>query len=134
MVTDPSVSLFHMEGATRSAQRRRMAAADRREAILAAALDVFAHGGYHETSLDAVVRLRGEVAGAIAGLMAVDAPPEWAGKPELEREIEMIAQEITGAVQALANWWDEHRDVPRARILQSVMDFAWIGLERLGEG
>lgn len=196
-----------------------MPAADRREAILAAALDVFAHGGYHETSLDAVaaraevskaliyehfgskrelhqalleryvhellarvveasagaepgegrllagldaflgfveerrdawrfvfrnvadpeiadavVRLRGEVAGGIAGLMAVDAPPEWTTKPELEREIEMIAQEITGAVQALANWWDEHRDVPRARILQSVMDFAWIGLEGLGEG
>jgi len=196
-----------------------MTAGDRREAILAAALDVFAHGGYHETSVEAVAdragvskaliyehfdskrelhralleryvhellarvveasavaeagearllagldaflgfveerpdawrfvfrnvgdaeiagavaRLRDEVAGAIAGLMAVDAPPGWAEDPELGREIEMIAQEITGAVQALANWWDEHREVPRERVTQSIMDFAWVGLERLSEG
>jgi AcrR family transcriptional regulator len=211
-----------MEAGTKAVgarQRRRMPAADRREAILAAALDVFAHGGYHETSLDAVAaragvskaliyehfdskrdlhralleryvhellgrvveasaaadpgeprllagldaflgfveerrdawrfvfrnvgdaeiadavgRLREEVAAAIAGLMAADAPPGWADDPEIGREIEMIAQELTGAAQALANWWDEHRDVPRERVTQSLMDFAWIGLERLGEG
>ena len=208
-----------MEAGTEAAPRRRMPAADRREAILAAALDGFAHGGYHETSLesvaaragvskaliyehfaskrelhralieryvrellgrvvdasadadpgearllagldaflgfveerrdawrfvfrnvgdaeiaDAVVRMRDQVAAAIAVLMAADAPPEWAADPELGREIEMIAQEITGAVQALANWWDQHRDVPRERITQSIMDFAWVGLERLGEG
>jgi AcrR family transcriptional regulator len=196
-----------------------MAGADRREAILAAALDVFAGAGYHETSVDAVAaragiskaliyehfgskralhralleryvhellervieattaadpgeaRLRGgieafldfveerrdawrfvfrnvsepeiaaavarlqqEVAGTLAGLMAADAPPEWAADPELAMEIEMIAQELTGAIQALANWWDAHRDVPRERISQAIMDFAWIGLERLGDG
>jgi AcrR family transcriptional regulator len=196
-----------------------MAGADRREAILASALDAFSGAGYHETSLDAVAeragiskaliyehfaskrelhralleryvhellmriiqataeaepgearlrggleafldfveerrdawrfvfrnvsdpeiadavaRLRGEVATTLAGLMAADAPPEWNADPELARETEMIAQELTGAVQALANWWDEHRDVPRERIFQSIMDFAWIGLERLGEG
>jgi AcrR family transcriptional regulator len=199
--------------------RVRMTAADRREAILEAALDAFAGAGYHETSLDAVAdragiskaliyehfaskrelhralleryvhellarvidataaaepgearlrsgldaflefveerrdawrfvfrnvsdpeiadavnRLREEVAVTLAGLMAADAPPEWTANPELSRETEMIAQELTGAVQALANWWDEHRDVPRERISQSIMDFAWIGLERLGEG
>lgn len=199
--------------------RVRMPAADRREAILASALDAFAVGGYHETSLDAVAEragiskaliyehfaskrdlhtalleryvhellarvidataladpgearlragieafldfvserrdawrfvfrnvsdpeiaeavnsLREEVAAALAGLMAADAPPEWSADPDLARETEMIAQELTGAVQALANWWDKHRDVPRERISQSIMDFAWIGLERLGEG
>jgi AcrR family transcriptional regulator len=196
-----------------------MAGADRREAILASALDAFSGAGYHETSLDAVAeragiskaliyehfaskrelhralleryvhellgrvveasaaadpgeprllagldaflgfveerrdawrfvfrnvgdaeiadavaRLREEVAAAIAGLMAADAPPGWADDPELGREIEMIAQELTGAAQALANWWDTHRDVPRERVTQSLMDFAWIGLERLGDG
>jgi AcrR family transcriptional regulator len=196
-----------------------MTAADRREAILEAALDAFAGAGYHETSLDAVAdragiskaliyehfaskrelhralleryvhellarvidataaaepgemrlrggleafldfveerrdawrfvfrnvsdpeiadavnRLREEVAATLAGLMAADAPPEWNADPALALETEMIAQELTGAVQALANWWDEHREVPRERISQSIMDFAWIGLERLGEG
>ncbi len=199
--------------------RRRMAAADRREAILGAALDVFAARGFHDTTLDAVAgragiskaliyehfeskrelhralmeryvrellarvmeaigpaahgeprlragvgafldfveerrdawrfvfrnvgdpeiadlvaRLRDEVAAAIAGLMAADAPPEWSADPVLALETEMVAQELTGAVQALANWWDEHRDVPRQRIFQSIMDFAWIGLDRLAQG
>ena len=36
-----------------------MAAADRREAILAAALDAFAGGGYHETSLEDVAERAG---------------------------------------------------------------------------
>jgi AcrR family transcriptional regulator len=196
-----------------------MPAADRREAILAAALDVFAAAGYHETTLEsvaeragiskaliyehfdskrnlhrallerymqellervagaigpappgeprlragveafldfveerrdawrfvfqnvgdpdivaAVERIREEVANSVAGLMAADAPPEWAADPELAAEIRMIAQQLTGALQALANWWDENREIPRARISQSIMDFAWIGLERLGEG
>src|SRR3954452_2734217 len=196
-----------------------MTAADRREAILASALDAFSGAGYHETSLDAVAeragiskaliyehfaskrelhralleryvhellmrvieataaaepgearlrggleafldfveerrdawrfvfrnvsdpeiadavaRLRGEVATTLAGLMAADAPPEWNADPELARETEMIAQELTGAVQALANWWDEPRDVPRERTFQSIRAFAWVALERLGEG
>ena len=71
---------------------------------------------------------------ALAGLMAADTPPEWSSDPSLALETEMVAQELTGAVQALANWWDEHRDVPRERVYQSIMDFAWIGLERLSDG
>jgi AcrR family transcriptional regulator len=196
-----------------------MSAADRREQILAVALDVFAAAGYHETTLDevaaragiskaliyehfeskrelhgalleryvhellervvgaiaehrdhearlragvdaflgfvaerrdawrfvfrnfadpeiaeAVASLREEVAAMIAGLMRADAPPGWADDPELVAEIEMIAQQLTGGLQALANWWDEHRDVPRERVLRSFMDFAWIGLARGGQG
>jgi AcrR family transcriptional regulator len=196
-----------------------MAAADRREQILGVALDVFATGGYHETTLDdvaaragiskaliyehfgskrelhaalleryvhellervvgaigefddpearleagvdaflafveerrdawrfvfrnfadpeiaeSVARLRGEIAAMIAGLMRADAPPGWTADPALVSEIEMIAQQLTGGFQALANWWDEHRDIPRERVLQSFMDFAWIGLARGGQG
>ena len=196
-----------------------MAAADRREQILAVALDVFAAGGYHETTLDdvaaragiskaliyehfeskrelhaalleryvhellervvraigefddpearleagvdaflafveerrdawrfvfrnfadpevaeSVARLREEIAAMIAGLMRADAPPGWTADPALVSEIEMIAQQLTGGFQALANWWDEHRDIPRERVLQSFMDFAWIGLARGGQG
>ncbi len=197
-----------------------MAAPERREAILAAALDAFADGGYHETSLEdvaeragiskaliyehfsskrelhgalletyvrellatvaeataaarqgedrlragldgflgfverrrdawrmlvrntadsdiaaSVERLRQEAAGAITALMVADAPPgSPAGGIEREVAIEMLAQQLVGAVQSLANWWDEHRDVPREQVLAIAMDFAWVGLERLGEG
>ena len=41
------------------APRRRMAAADRRQAILAAALDAFAEGGYHDIPLDRVAERAG---------------------------------------------------------------------------
>jgi hypothetical protein len=46
----------------------------------------------------------------------------------------MFAQQIVGSLRALANWWDEHRDVPRERLLTTYMDFAWLGLERLSQG
>ena len=206
-----------MEAATGSATRRRMPAADRREAILAAALDVFARGGYHETSLESVAaragiskaliyehfaskrelhralldryvhellatvleatggaepgaerlragadaflrfvesnrdawrmvfrnvadpelaswldRLREEVALAIEAIMTADAPAELVA--DAPGEIEMVAHQLSGAVQALATWWDAHREVPRERVLETLMDFAWVGLERLSEG
>lgn len=199
-----------------------MAAAERRQAILAAALDAFAAGGYHETSLDEVAdraaiskaliyehfkskrelfralldtyvaelwqrvggaigaaepgeerlkagvdaflefvegrreawrmlvrnvgdpeiaasleRLRHQVAGSITVLIAEEAPPGIDSiAPGLSSalSIEMVAEQIVGAVQSLANWWDEHRDVPRETVLAVAMDFAWIGLERLGDG
>lgn len=199
--------------------RRRMPAADRREQILAAALDVFAVGGYHETTLDAVAaragiskaliyehfpskrelhgallaryerdllervaaataatdpgeprlragvdafllfveerreawrmlfrtiedpeiadllgRLQEELAAAIAALMAADAPLGLTGDAQAALEVEMIARLLAGAAPSLANWWDEHRQIPRERILQAFMDFAWVGLERLGNG
>lgn len=197
-----------------------MSAADRREAILAAALDAFAAGGYHETSLEEVAegagiskaliyehfsskrelhgalletyvremlstvaeataaaepgeerlraglegflrfverrrdawrmlvrntadadvvgsveRLRHEAAKAITALMVADAPPE-SPLEGVERElaIEMLAQQLVGAIQSLANWWDENRSVPRERLLAIAMDFAWVGLERVGAG
>ncbi len=197
-----------------------MPSADRREAILTAALDAFAAGGYHETSLDDVAeragiskaliyehfsskrdlhgalletymqellatvaeataaaaqgelrlragldgflgfvenrrdawrmlvrnaadgdlagsfeRFRHEAAAAITALMVADAPPQSpAAGIERGLAIEMLAQQLVGAVQSLANWWDEHREVPREQVLSLAMDFAWIGLERLGEG
>jgi AcrR family transcriptional regulator len=196
-----------------------MAAADRREAILAAALDAFAAGGYHETALEDVAeragiskaliyehfpskrdlfealldtyvgelmervvgtivaaepgeerlragvaaflgfveerreawrmlvrnvsdpeiaasleRLRHEVAASITVLMEEEAPPELLPGVDREQAITMVAEQIVGAVQSLANWWDEHRDVPRERVLELAMDFMWLGMERLGEG
>ncbi len=209
-----------MSSVTQAGPRRRMTSSDRREVILTAALDAFAAGGYHETSLEEVAeragiskaliyehfpskrelhgalletymqellatvaeataaadageqrlragldgflgfvehrrdawrmlvrnaaegelapsfeRVRHEAAAAITALMVADAPPH-SPAADIERElaIEMLAEQLVGAVQSLANWWDEHREVPREQVLAIAMDFAWIGLERLGDG
>jgi AcrR family transcriptional regulator len=197
-----------------------MAAAERRAAILDAALDAFAERGYHETSLDAVAeragiskaliyehfsskrelhgalletyvgellgrvmeatgraepgeqrlrtgadaflrfveerreawrmlvrnpedpdvarsvgRLQGEAAETIAVLMAADVPAAREDDPqEAQLAVEMLAQQLVGALRALANWWDDHREVPRERVLAMLMEFAWLGFEQLSEG
>jgi AcrR family transcriptional regulator len=201
------------------APRARMAAADRRAAILEAARAAFADAGYHETSLDAVAeragvskallyehfgskrelfvamlemhvrelierisgavagaepgeprmragleaffgfveerrgawrimfrnaddpdvtvrldRLRNEVAAAIVQLMSEEAAAKGLDFPELPQLVEMIAQQLVGAMQSLADWWDLHRKVPKEEVIQAAMDFAWIGQERISRG
>lgn len=193
-------------------RRVRMSAADRRAAILDAAMEAFASRGYHGTSIDdiasvagiskaliyehftskrdlhatlvaqqadelfrrlranaapdreAEARLRGAVdaflgfveerreawralfrdaadpelgdvvehvqrdaTAAIAALMLAD--PDTSA--DAEQDVEIVAQMLSGAVQALANWWYDHQDVPREALVDRVMAFAWLGLERL---
>ena len=48
--------------------------------------------------------------------------------------VEMFAQQLSGAVQSLAIWWREHPTVKREFLVDSVMDFAWLGLERVRGG
>jgi len=79
-------------------------------------------------------RLRHEVAGSITVLMEEEAPPELLPGAGRDLAITMVAEQIVGAVQSLANWWDENRDVPRETVLGIAMDFMWLGMERLGEG
>ena len=70
----------------------------------------------------------------VAALIAAEpaTPPE--DPAERRRAIEMLAEQLVGAVQALANWWADHQEVPREVLVDRVMDFAWIGLERLRAG
>ncbi len=49
---------------------------------------------------------------------------------EHERSVEQFSQLLSGAVQALANWWYDHPDVSRDELVDRVMQFAWLGLER----
>ncbi|HEU4980099.1 MAG TPA: helix-turn-helix domain-containing protein [Solirubrobacterales bacterium] len=79
-------------------------------------------------------RLRDEVAAAIVTLMSEDAAAKGLDFPKMPRMVEMIAQQLVGAMQSLADWWDLHRDVPREEVLQVAMDFAWVGQERLSRG
>mgnify|MGYP002336453562 CR=1 FL=1 len=203
--------------------RRRLSAPERRSALLAAALDVFAAQGYHGASIDDVARaagvskalvfqhfsskrelheellasyadelferfranaergttgeerLRGGVdaffsfveehADAWRALFRDQADPELTpmidrlqqqavgvmdalaraepdGPQPLEGEteeafalaLEMHSRLLSGAVQGLANWWLEHPEVARAALVDRVVEFCWIGLERLREG
>jgi AcrR family transcriptional regulator len=201
------------------APRRRMAASDRRLAILEAARSAFAEGGFHQTSLDAVAeragvskaliyehfeskralyeamlemhtdeliervstavtaaeepedrllagleaffgfveerrgawrilfrnpgdpdvaiymeRLREGVAAAVAALMSEEAEQAFPDAPERDRIIQMVAQQLVGAMQALADWWDLHREIPREEVIRGAMDFVWAGQDRLSRG
>ena len=206
-------------GRNDGAVRRRMPASDRRALILESAREVFAEGGYHQTSLEEVAsragvskallyehfsskrelhaamleahvhelierinaalvdaepgegRLRAgleafftfleERRGAAAIMLRNTGDPdvaEWLGRlreviglqivtlmteeakelieadPELRVGIEMIAQQQIGAIQSLADWWGEHREVPKERVIATAMDFAWLGMERVSSG
>ena len=76
-----------------------------------------------------------DMAQAIASVLVPDAPPEMMTTPEAGRfELEMIAQQMLGAWRGVAIWWDDHRDVPRERLVQAIMNVGWMGLERLSQG
>jgi AcrR family transcriptional regulator len=79
-------------------------------------------------------QLARQATAAVAGLIARE---PFAGRSDDADEaeaIEMFGALLTGAVQSLALWWDEHPDVPRERLVGRVMEFAWIGFERLRAG
>jgi AcrR family transcriptional regulator len=81
-----------------------------------------------------VAGVQRQAAAAVAGLIATE-PRTTPESPERDRQaIEMVGQQLTGAVQSLAIWWGDHPDVPREVLVDSVMNFAWVGLERLRAG
>ncbi|MGZ6642235.1 MAG: TetR/AcrR family transcriptional regulator [Solirubrobacteraceae bacterium] len=76
---------------------------------------------------DVIERVQAQAVGVIAALIASD--PESAHHDA--RTIEVHAALLSGAVQALANWWDGHRDVPRSELVERAIDFCWRGIESL---
>jgi AcrR family transcriptional regulator len=81
-------------------------------------------------------RLQQQATFAIAGLMASEPVVAHDDISDVERRlgVEMFAQQLSGAVQSLALWWQDHPKVERAFVVDCVMDFAWIGLERVRGG
>ena len=51
-----------------------------------------------------------------------------------ERSLRLLAEMLVGGAQAMANWWTDHPEAPRAQLVEITMDFAWLGLERLSRG
>ena len=81
-----------------------------------------------------LARLREQVGAAIVALMSEEMAAEIERDPRLRISIEMLAQQQIGAVQSLADWWGEHRDVPKEDVIAAVMELAWVGLERISQG
>jgi AcrR family transcriptional regulator len=79
-------------------------------------------------------RLRDGVAAAVAALMSEEAEQAFPNAPERDRMIQMVAQQLVGAMQSLADWWDLHREIPREDVIRGAMDFVWSGQERLSRG
>jgi AcrR family transcriptional regulator len=85
---------------------------------------------------DVLNRLQNQATGAIAALLAA----EPAKVPRSERPadfalgLEAMAQQLSGGVQSLAIWWQQHPEVERAWLVDRVMEYAWIGLERVRGG
>jgi hypothetical protein len=80
-------------------------------------------------------RITAEVTNFVAGVIAED-PAARRGDDAETREhgVQVIAQLLVGAVQALATWWSDHQELPRERIVEMTMDVAWLGLQRVSQG
>lgn len=78
-----------------------------------------------------------EMAHAVAALIHADTPreiEEGESEAEVELRAELGGQQLVGAMRALANWWDDHREVPRERLVMALMNFCWVGMERVRGG
>jgi len=83
---------------------------------------------------EVVARLQDEVTAAVAALLEQEAPALDATPEGHRRAVEVIARLISGGLQSLATWWVDHPDVPRAELVDRVLQVAWLGLERLSRG
>jgi AcrR family transcriptional regulator len=84
----------------------------------------------------ALSRVNSQVTSLVAALIAQDpgAMPRDEAHPEADRGLQLLAQMLVGAIESVANWWAEHNEVRRERVLETAMEFAWLGLDRLGRG
>lgn len=80
-------------------------------------------------------RLWDEAAAVIESLMAGELPASRADDPiTSEVATSMLAHQLIGALQSLANWWRHNPGIGRDVIVRMAMEFTWLGLERLADG
>jgi AcrR family transcriptional regulator len=73
-----------------------------------------------------ISRVQAQATDVVAGLIGAD--PDAAADParepdDRETRIEIHAQLLSGAVQSLATWWHDHREIPRAVLVDRAMEF-----------
>jgi AcrR family transcriptional regulator len=80
-------------------------------------------------------RLREQTAETIAAIMVEDAAERQEGDLPVEQTAAVFAHLLSGGIQFLVGWWIENPgSLSREQIVDQVMNFAWIGLERLTAG
>jgi AcrR family transcriptional regulator len=82
----------------------------------------------------AYAQLERQATAGIAIFIEAGAGGTLANYKDPERAAEMFAEALKAAQNGLATWWYEHPDVPRAEIVDRLLEFCWIGLERVAEG
>jgi AcrR family transcriptional regulator len=75
-------------------------------------------------------RIHRQATEGIALLLRSSAPSSLLDDPQADRDLEMFAEMLKMAQNGLAVWWYDHRDVPRAELVDRVLEFCWTGLER----
>lgn len=82
----------------------------------------------------AYARLDQQATAGIALFIEAGAGGALAGYTDSARAAEMFAESLKAAQNGLAVWWYEHPEVPRAEVVDRLLEFCWIGLERLAGG
>ncbi len=77
-----------------------------------------------------VARVQRRATGVIARLIASG---PGAAVDDGGAGLEIQAQMLSGAVQSLATWWQDHREVPREILVDRAIEFCWHGVERHAE-
>lgn len=79
-------------------------------------------------------RIHQQATAGIALFLRASAPPSLLQDPAADRDLEMFAEMLKMAQNGLAVWWYEHREVPRRELVDRVLEFCWIGFERIAAG
>ena len=82
----------------------------------------------------AYARIQANATQGIAAFLRQSTPPEMLAQPDAERDLEMFAQLLRTAQNGLAAWWYDHRELPREALVDRVVEFCWLGLERVASG
>jgi AcrR family transcriptional regulator len=71
---------------------------------------------------------------AIAALVGAQLADRQPGDVDAGVAAEVTAVMLKWATTGVAAWWYEHRELPRERVVELMMDFAWVGQERVLAG
>jgi hypothetical protein len=83
---------------------------------------------------DVYRRLSLQATSAITAFIETAAGNALAGYPDPKQAAEMFAELVRTSQNGLAAWWYEHQEIPREEIVERMLEFCWVGLERVAGG